>query len=104
MRQEFLRGIAKSGGHFASNLGVIELTVALHFVFDTPNDHLLWDVGHQAYAHKILTGRRGEIHTIRQKGGLAPFPKRDESALTLLAWGILPLQSVRLWVLLLRID
>ena len=79
LRQEFLRGIAKSGGHFASNLGVIELTVALHYVFDTPNDHLLWDVGHQAYAHKILTGRREKIHTIRQKGGLAPFPKRDES-------------------------
>ena len=79
MRQEFLRGIAKSGGHFASNLGVIELTVALHYVFDTPNDHLVWDVGHQAYAHKILTGRRANIHTIRQKGGLAPFPKRDES-------------------------
>ncbi|MBQ9725164.1 MAG: 1-deoxy-D-xylulose-5-phosphate synthase [Neisseriaceae bacterium] len=79
LRQEFLRGITQSGGHFASNLGVIELTVALHYVFDTPNDHLLWDVGHQAYAHKILTGRREKIHTIRQKGGLAPFPKRDES-------------------------
>ena len=67
LRQEFLRGITKSGGHFASNLGVIELTVALHYVFDTPNDHLVWDVGHQAYAHKILTGRREQIHTIHQK-------------------------------------
>ena len=79
LRQAFLQGVTQSGGHFASNLGVIELTVALHYVFDTPNDHLVWDVGHQAYAHKILTGRRSQIHTIRQKGGLAPFPKRDES-------------------------
>lgn len=79
LRHSFMQSIAFSGGHFASNLGVIELTVALHYVFNTPDDHLIWDVGHQAYAHKILTGRRAKMHTIRQKDGLAPFPKREES-------------------------
>lgn len=79
LRYSFMQGIARSGGHFASNLGVIELTIALHYVFNTPEDHLIWDVGHQAYAHKILTGRRDKMHTIRQKDGLSPFPKREES-------------------------
>ncbi|MDO5686228.1 MAG: 1-deoxy-D-xylulose-5-phosphate synthase [Neisseria sp.] len=79
LRAALMQSISRSGGHFASNLGVIELTVALHYVFDTPRDHLVWDVGHQAYAHKILTGRRAAMHTIRHKDGLAPFPKRDES-------------------------
>ena len=71
--------VSQTGGHFGSNLGVVELTVALHRVFDTPKDLLVWDIGHQAYPHKILTGRKDRMHTIRKKGGLAPFPKREES-------------------------
>ena len=68
-----------SGGHFGAGLGVVELTVALHHVFNTPKDKIIWDVGHQAYPHKILTGRKNEIETIRKKGGLAPFPAISES-------------------------
>ena len=67
------------GGHFAAGLGTVELTIALHYVFDTPHDRLVWDVGHQAYPHKVLTGRREQLHTIKQDGGLAPFPSRAES-------------------------
>ena len=78
--RDFLVGsISKTGGHFASNLGSIELTIALHYVFNTPDDRLVWDVGHQTYPHKILTGRRERMGSMRQKGGLAGFPKRDES-------------------------
>lgn len=80
IREFLLRSVSKGGGHFSSNLGTVELTVALHYVFDTPRDRLVWDVGHQAYAHKILTGRRDQMHTIRQADGLAGFPKRTESA------------------------
>jgi len=79
LRSYLLHTVGKSGGHFASGLGVVELTVALHYVYNTPYDKLLWDVGHQAYPHKILTGRRDRMSTIRQKGGLHPFPWRDES-------------------------
>ena len=79
LRTFLLQSVAKTGGHFASNLGSVELTVALHYVYDTPNDKLVWDVGHQSYPHKILTGRRDRMHTIRQYGGLAGFPKRCES-------------------------
>lgn len=79
IRSCLLQNIAQSGGHFASNLGAVELTIALHYVFDTPHDHLVWDVGHQTYAHKLLTGRKDRLHTIRQHGGLSPFPKIDES-------------------------
>ncbi|BAK77566.1 1-deoxy-D-xylulose-5-phosphate synthase [Pseudogulbenkiania sp. NH8B] len=79
LRQFLVESVSKTGGHFASNLGSIELTIALHYVFDTPHDRLVWDVGHQTYPHKILTGRRGMMHTMRQKGGLAGFPKREES-------------------------
>ena len=79
LRTLLLESVAQIGGHFSAGLGTIELTVALHYVFDTPNDRLLWDVGHQAYGHKILTGRRDEITTIRKKSGLAPFPRREES-------------------------
>lgn len=79
IRSFLVESVAQSGGHFGSNLGVVELTVALHYVFDAPRDLLIWDVGHQAYAHKILTGRKDQLHTIRKKGGLAPFPKREES-------------------------
>ncbi len=79
IRQFLIQCVSKTGGHFGSNLGVVELTVALHYVFDTPKDLLVWDVGHQTYPHKILTGRKEQLCTIRQKGGLAPFPKRTES-------------------------
>ncbi|MCP4406355.1 MAG: 1-deoxy-D-xylulose-5-phosphate synthase [Gammaproteobacteria bacterium] len=79
LRSYLLHSVSRSGGHFAAGLGAIELTVALHYVFNTPYDRLVWDVGHQCYPHKILTGRRDEIGTIRQQGGLAPFPKREES-------------------------
>jgi 1-deoxy-D-xylulose-5-phosphate synthase len=79
IRSFLIESVAQSGGHFGSNLGVVELTVALHYVFNTPKDLLVWDVGHQAYAHKILTGRKDQLHTIRKKGGLAPFPRREES-------------------------
>ncbi|QDQ27846.1 1-deoxy-D-xylulose-5-phosphate synthase [Chitinimonas arctica] len=79
LRAFLLESVSQSGGHFASNLGAVELTIALHYVFDTPNDRLVWDVGHQSYPHKILTGRRAQMHTMRKYGGLAGFPKREES-------------------------
>jgi 1-deoxy-D-xylulose-5-phosphate synthase len=71
--------VGRSGGHFGAGLGVIELTTALHYLYDTPDDRIVWDVGHQCYPHKILTGRRDAIHTVKQKDGVAPFPKREES-------------------------
>ncbi len=80
LRQFILDSVARTGGHLASNLGVIELTVALHAIFDTPRDAIVWDVGHQTYAHKILTGRRERMHTLRQTDGVSGFPKREESA------------------------
>ncbi|ABV88308.1 1-deoxy-D-xylulose-5-phosphate synthase [Shewanella pealeana] len=79
LRGFLLKSVGKSSGHFASGLGTVELTVALHYVYNTPFDRLVWDVGHQAYPHKILTGRRERMHTIRQKGGVHPFPWREES-------------------------
>ncbi|MDN0076260.1 1-deoxy-D-xylulose-5-phosphate synthase [Crenobacter sp. SG2303] len=79
LRDFLVESVSKTGGHFASNLGSIELTIALHYVFNTPDDRLVWDVGHQTYPHKILTGRRERMGTMRQKGGLAGFPKREES-------------------------
>ena len=79
LRGFLLESIGKTGGHFASNLGAVELTIALHYVYNTPDDHLVWDVGHQSYPHKILTGRKNQMHTMRQYGGLAGFPKRSES-------------------------
>ncbi|TDQ35370.1 1-deoxy-D-xylulose-5-phosphate synthase [Thiopseudomonas denitrificans] len=79
LRHYLLWSVGRTGGHFAAGLGVIELTVALHYVFETPVDRLVWDVGHQAYPHKILTGRRDRMLSMRQKGGLSAFPKRDES-------------------------
>lgn len=79
LREYLLYSVGQSGGHFGAGLGVIELTVALHYVYNTPRDLLLWDVGHQAYPHKILTGRREQLATIRSKDGLSPFPKRSES-------------------------
>ncbi len=79
LREFLLKSVGKSSGHFASGLGTVELTVALHYVYKTPFDRIVWDVGHQAYPHKILTGRRDRMHTIRQKDGLHPFPFREES-------------------------
>jgi 1-deoxy-D-xylulose-5-phosphate synthase len=87
LRQYLLNSVSKSSGHFASGLGTIELTVALHYVYKTPFDHLIWDVGHQAYPHKILTGRRDQLSTIRQKDGLHPFPWREESEYDILSVG-----------------
>ncbi|UHQ19575.1 1-deoxy-D-xylulose-5-phosphate synthase [Lysobacter sp. KIS68-7] len=79
LRAYLIESVGRSGGHFGAGLGVIELTVALHYLYDTPHDRLVWDVGHQTYPHKILTGRRDTIHTVKQKDGVAPFPKREES-------------------------
>ncbi len=79
LRTETIDAVSTTGGHLGAGLGVVELTVAIHHVYDTPDDILIWDVGHQAYPHKILTGRRDEIRTLRQGGGLSGFTKRDES-------------------------
>ncbi|VTU08063.1 1-deoxy-D-xylulose-5-phosphate synthase [Actinobacillus indolicus] len=87
LRAYLLESVSQTSGHLASGLGVVELTVALHYVYQTPFDQLLWDVGHQAYPHKILTGRRDQMHTIRQKDGLHPFPWREESPFDVLSVG-----------------
>ncbi len=79
LRAETIDVVSVTGGHLGAGLGVVELTVALHYLFDTPDDVLIWDVGHQAYPHKILTGRRDRIRTLRQGGGLSGFSKRSES-------------------------
>ncbi len=79
LRRFLIKSISQTGGHLSSGLGTIELTIALHYVFNTPDDRIVWDVGHQSYPHKILTGRRAQMHTLRKKGGLAGFPKRCES-------------------------
>src|SRR5438045_8237722 len=79
LRAETISAVAVTGGHLGAGLGVVELTVALHYLFDTPQDRLVWDVGHQAYPHKILTSRRERIRTLRQGGGLSGFTKRAES-------------------------
>lgn len=80
IRERLLEVVSRTGGHLASNLGVVELTIALHYILDTPEDMIVWDVGHQAYVHKMLTGRRSEFHTLRQHGGISGFPKMDESS------------------------
>lgn len=79
LRAFIVDSVAATGGHLSSNLGTVELTIALHYVFRTPDDRLVWDVGHQTYGHKILTGRRGGMKRLRQKGGIAGFPRREES-------------------------
>jgi 1-deoxy-D-xylulose-5-phosphate synthase len=79
LRDFLIESVSKTGGHLAAGLGVVELTIALHYVFDTPWDRLVWDVGHQAYPHKIITGRRDQMHSLRQQGGLSGFPRREES-------------------------
>jgi len=80
IRTLIINTVASTGGHLASSLGTVELTLALHYVFNTPDDKLIWDVGHQSYAHKIVTGRKEKFHTLRRRGGLSGFPKREESA------------------------
>ncbi|MFT6025011.1 MAG: 1-deoxy-D-xylulose-5-phosphate synthase [Ascidiaceihabitans sp.] len=79
LRGEVINAVSETGGHLGSSLGVVELTVALHAVFDTPRDKIIWDVGHQCYPHKILTGRRDRMSTLRQEGGISGFTKRSES-------------------------
>src|SRR3989339_1309189 len=79
LREFLVESVSKTGGHLSSNLGTVELTIALHAVFNTPQDKLVWDVGHQTYVHKILTGRRAAMGKLRMHGGIAGFPKRDES-------------------------
>src|SRR5437588_3876853 len=79
IRREVIEKVSVKGGHLAPNLGVVELTMALHMAFDTPSDLLVWDIGHQAYVHKLLTGRRDRFHTIRQFGGLSGYLRREES-------------------------
>lgn len=85
LRAFLLESVGQTGGHFASNLGAVELTIALHYVYDTPEDHLVWDVGHQSYPHKILTGRKDQMHTMRRYGGLAGFPSAASPNTTRLA-------------------
>ena len=79
IREEIIRVTSKRGGHLAPSLGVVELTIALHYVFDTPNDKIIWDVGHQTYAHKLITGRKDRFETLRTLGGISGFPKKEES-------------------------
>ena len=79
VREILIQTTAKTGGHLASNLGTVELTVALHRIFESPKDQIVWDVGHQCYTHKLLTGRKGQFSTLRQQNGLSGFPKRNES-------------------------
>ena len=79
LREEMIDAVSVTGGHLGASLGVVELSVALHYIFNTPNDKLIWDVGHQCYPHKILTGRKDKIRTLRQGGGLSGFTKRTES-------------------------
>ena len=79
LREFIIESVSKTGGHLSSSLGCVELAIAIHYVFETPEDRLIWDVGHQAYAHKILTGRRDRMLTLRQYKGLSGFPKRSES-------------------------
>ena len=79
LRRFLVESVSRSGGHFAAGLGAVELTVALHYLYDTPHDRIVWDVGHQSYPHKILTGRRDQMHSVRKWGGISPFPKRSES-------------------------
>ena len=104
LREFILQSVASTGGHLSSNLGTVELAIALHYVFDTPEDRIVWDVGHQSYAHKILTGRREMMPSLRQFGGLSGFPKRAESQYDALVQPIhlLVFQRLSEWQLLAR--
>ena len=86
IRKFILQIVSENGGHLASNLGVVELTIAIHSVFDTPKDKLIWDVGHQSYVHKILTGRKDKMNTLRKLDGLSGFPKISESEYESAPW------------------
>lgn len=88
LRSYLIESVGKSGGHFAAGLGVIELTVALHYLYQTPVDQLVWDVGHQTYPHKILTGRRDQIHTVKQRTAWRHFPSAKRASTTRLGWAI----------------
>ena len=79
LRRFLLESVSQTGGHLSSNLGTVELTIALHYVFDTPHDRIVWDVGHQTYGHKVLTGRREGMKKLRMWGGISGFPRREES-------------------------
>src|SRR5918999_891189 len=79
LRRFLLESVSQTGGHLSSNLGTVELTIALHYVFDTPHDRIVWDVGHQTYGHKVLTGRREDMKKLRMWGGISGFPRREES-------------------------
>ena len=96
LRDATIGAVSKTGGHLGAGLGVVELTVALHYVFQTPHDGLIWDVGHQAYPHKILTGRREQIETLRQKDGLSGFTKRSDRVRPV-RWSFLDLDFGRSW-------
>ena len=95
LRHFLIYTVGQTGGHFGAGLGVIELTIALHYCFDTPSDQLIWDVGHQTYPHKILTGRREQMRSLRQKDGLAPFPPATKANLILLGLVTHRLRSAR---------
>ena len=95
VREYLLYSVGRSGGHFGAGLGVVELTIALHHVFNSPEDKIIWDVGHQAYPHKILTGRKTILETIRKKDGLHPFPSRDESPHDAFGVGLVAIQEAR---------
>ena len=95
LRAYLLYSVGQTGGHFGAGLGVIELAVALHHVYNTPHDRIVWDVGHQTYPHKILTGRRDQMHSMRQADGLAGFPKRSESEYDTFGVGTLLHQYLR---------
>ena len=95
IREFLLYSVGQSGGHLGGGLGVIELTIILHYIFNTPFDNLIWDVGHQAYPHKILTGRKDQMHSIRKKGGLTPFPSKMKVNLMHLVWVTQVHQSVQ---------
>ena len=97
IRDFIIENVAKTGGHLASSLGVVELTIALHDIFNTPEDKIVWDVGHQVYAHKILTGRKEKFATLRQFNGIAGFPKRQNLNTTALIQGIAVRQFLQLW-------
>ena len=101
LRYDMIKAVSQTGGHLGAGLGVIELTIALHYIFDTPDDKLIWDVGHQAYPHKILTGRREHMPGLRQEGGLSGFTKRTESVYDPFGAGIPrpPFQLVWVWLL-----
>ena len=104
VRKELIEAVSVTGGHLGASLGVVELTVALHYIFDTPKDKLIWDVGHQCYPHKILTGRKDRIRTLRQGSGLSGFTKRLKVNMTHLVQHIVQRQFHLLLVLLKQIN